>query len=144
MVTVALPIDWRDSPNGLVPVDAKLYTLAMEFCKRELAEVPKLTDYRKVWVAAQLGADGKLMKVTGIQALQMCVDLPISRYTDSKSALLLSSRVDSWCADQGLRGANVFVYLSSTEKPEQKCKGWDSWLKFWKAIPADRFLVKVR
>lgn len=139
-----LPIDWKESQNGLVPVDPHLYSMAMEYCGRELAAMPELRDYRKVWVSVKLGEDGKPLEATGIQALQHVIDLPISRYSDSKAAKLLSERVDSYCADNGLRGTSVFVYMNSKEQPEQRCNHADDWLRVWKAEPADRYVVKVR
>jgi hypothetical protein len=144
MRIVALPIDFKASPDGPVPSDDAIYSLAMEFCSRELAEEIDFRDYRKVWVSVQLNEDGQPVKVTGIQCLNQVVDLPISRYTDSKSAKILSERVDSFCADQGLRGCSVFVYISSTDKPEQRCRNYMKWLSIWKAKPADRFVVRVR
>jgi hypothetical protein len=144
MKFLALPLDWKESPNGLIPVDAHLYSLAMDYCKRELAEIPDLRIYRKVWACVQLDQDDKPVKVTGIQALQQVVDLPISRYSDSKAAKLLSERVEIFMQDNGLRGSHVFVYLNSNESEAQKCRNWMGWLKNWKAKPAERWLVRVR
>jgi hypothetical protein len=143
MKTLALPLDFK-SFDPLEPCDPRLFELADSFCRAELSEYPEFKSYRKIWVTVVIDNDGEMLRVSGFQALMTVVDLPISRYTDSKSAKLLSERVDSYCADNGLRGAPVFVYLSSKEKPEQRCRDWVKWLKFWNAVPADRFLVRVR
>jgi hypothetical protein len=58
MRIVALPIDFKTSPDGPVPSDDAIYSLAMEFCSRELAEEIDFRDYRKVWVSVQLNEDG--------------------------------------------------------------------------------------
>jgi hypothetical protein len=142
--SLVFPIHFRDSVNGPVPADEKLHAMTMEFCERELSDKVNLLDYKKVWVSAQVDADDKPVKITGIQCLDQVIDLPVSRYTDSKAAHLLSGRVDSYLADQGFRGASVFVYISDSEKPEQRCRNWASWLSFWKAKPAQRWMVRVR
>lgn len=145
MRRVALPIDFKPSPDGPVPVDESLYWLAMEYCSRELAEMPKLHEYAKVWLTVCLDKDDKPVSANGITVVQNVVDAPIFRSSDSKSAKLLSERIESFCADRGLRGSHVFIYLNSEEKPEQRCPAWKFWLlKAWRGRPADRFLVRVR
>src|SRR4051812_9713562 len=109
MKILGIPIDFRPSVNGLVPVDEKLYSLTMDYCGRELASKIDLRDYRKVWVSAVLDKDGLPTEVTGVQCLNQVIDLPVSRYKDSKSAKVLSERVESYMQDNGLRGASVFV-----------------------------------
>lgn len=144
MKTLALPLEFKEFRPEPVPKDEDLYRLTLRFCMTELAELPDFELYRKMWVTVELDKAGKMVRVTGMQALMSVVDLPISRYTNSKAAKLLSERVDSYLADQGLRGVPVFVFISSKEKPEQKCRDWTKWLRIWKAEPADRWLVRVR
>jgi hypothetical protein len=139
-----LPIDFKKSADGLVPVDEHLYSLAMDYCKRELAELPELRNYYKVWVSARLDDDDRPVEINGLQTLQQAIDLPVSRYSDSKAAKLLSRRVEIFMQDNGLRGSHVFVYLNSKESDAQKCRNWTDWLRNWKARPADRWLVRVR
>jgi hypothetical protein len=143
MKTLDFPLDFK-SLDPVIPADPKLYELALNYCSRELSSMPDLRIYRKVWVAANVNENDAPVEVIGIQALQFVPDLPISRYSNSKAAKLLSRRVETYLADQGCRGIDVFVYISSAEKPEQRCGHWAEWLKIWKARPADRFLVRVR
>lgn len=142
-----VPIDYRDSPNGLIPIDAHLYTLVVEYCKTALAEQPKIEDLRKTWAVVEYEGE-KIVSVTGLAAWGGDVpDLPIFRVTGDnakRATKMLYDRINSFFADRGARGRQVFLYISNSETPEQRCEAWDASLEDVGAVPAQRFAVTVR
>lgn len=142
-----VPLDFRDSPNGLVPIDAHLFTLTGEYCKTALAEQPTLTELRKTWAVVMYEGE-TITEVTGIFAWGGPVqDIPIFRMTGpnaKRATKLAQERLNGFFADQGLRGRQVFLYISDKEKPEQRCEAWESSLEDVGAVPAQRFAVTVR
>lgn len=142
-----VPIDFRNSDNGIVPVDADLYTLVMEYCKTALAKQPKIDELNKTWAVVEYEGE-KIVSVTGLAAWGGDVpDLPIFRTTGlnaKRATKMLYDRINSFFADRGARGKQVFLYISDKETPEQRCEAWESSLEDVGAVPAQRFAVTVR
>lgn len=142
-----VPLDFRESLNGLVPVDAHLYGLVVEYCKTALAEQPKIDELRKTWAVVEHEGE-KIVSVTGLAAWGGDVpDIPIFRVTGEnakRGTKMLQERINSFFADRGARGRQVFIYISEKETPEQRCEAWESSLEDVGAVPAQRFAVTVR
>lgn len=142
-----VPIDFRASHNGPVPVDAHLYTLVMEYCKFALAEQPVIEELAKTWAVVEY-EDEKIVSVTGLAAWGGDVpDIPIFRVTGEnavRATKMLYDRMNAFFADRGARGRHVFLYISEKEKPEQRCEAWESSLQELGAISAERFAVVIR
>lgn len=141
-----VPIDFRNSSNGLVPVDGHLYTLVVEYCKKALAEQPKIDELNKTWAVVEYEGE-KIASVTGLAAWGGDVpDLPIFRVTGEnakRATKMLYDRINSFFADRGGRGKQVFLYISDKETPEQRCEAWDSSLEDVGAVPAQRYAVTI-
>jgi hypothetical protein len=142
-----VPIDFRNSSNGIVPVDGHLYTLVVEYCKTALAEQPKIDELNKTWAVVEYEGE-KIVSVTGLAAWGGDVpDLPIFRVTGEnakRATKMLYDRINSFFADRGARGRQVFLYISDKEMPEQRCEAWESSLEDVGAVPAQRFAVTIR
>ena len=142
-----VPIDFRESSNGLVPVDAELFTLVTEYCKSALAEQPELTMLRKTWAVVEYEGD-KIVSVTGLAAWGGDVpDHPLWRVTGpnaKRATKMLQERINGFHADRGARGRHVFIYISEKEQPEQRCPDWEQSLRDVGAVPAQRFAVTIR
>jgi hypothetical protein len=142
-----VPIDFRNSSNGIVPVDGHLYTLVVEYCKTALAEQPKIDELAKTWAVVEYEGE-KIVSVTGLAAWGGDVpDLPIFRVTGEnakRATKMLYDRINSFFADRGARGRQVFLYISNSETPEQRCEAWEASLEDVGAVPAQRFAVTIR
>lgn len=142
-----VPIDFRNSSNGIVPVDPHLYTLVVEYCKTALAEQPKIDELNKTWAVVEYEGE-KIVSVTGLAAWGGDVpDLPIFRVTGEnakRATKMLYDRINSFFADRGARGRQVFLYISNSETPEQRCEAWSESLNDVGAVPAQRFAVTIR
>lgn len=138
-----VPLDYDVIEPGVIKFrNPELHAKAMDFCRRELAtgelDVTKLA---KVWVAV---AEDEVIGITGFC---MKPDIPVFRVAGEnavRATKILTDRLLSFFADQGLTGVEVFVHLSSKERPEQRCERWEESLKAVDAKPADRFSVTVR
>ena len=142
-----VPIDFRNSQNGLVPVDAHLYTLVVEYCKIALAEQPVIEELAKTWAVVEYEGEN-IVSVTGIGAWGGDVpDHPIWRVTGpnaKRATKMLQERINGFHADRGARGRSVFIYISEKETPEQRCPDWEDSLKDVGAVPAQRMAVTIR
>jgi hypothetical protein len=142
-----VPLDFRNSPNGIVPVDGHLYTLVMEYCKTALAEQPKIDELNKTWAVVEYKGEN-IVSVNGLAAWGGDVpDIPIFRVTGDnakRATKMLYDRINSFFADRGARGRQVFIWISEKETPEQRCEAWESSLKDVGAVPAQRFAVTVK
>lgn len=140
-----LPIDFMGQGAMLQPVDVKLHDLAVEFCAKELAEHINFTRLTKVWAAVEM-EDGEYKQVIGITGYVLKIDVPVFRAAgpDSvKASALMIDRLRSYFTDNGSRGAEVFIHISSKETPVQKCDKWRNLLTYIQAEPADRWAAKV-
>jgi hypothetical protein len=118
--------------------DNELHQAALAFCRDNLAGSfdPRLL--QKLWVAHR---DGKILGVTGIQSRW---DIPVFRAIDKRAGFEMANRLNGFFADSGLRGHDVFLFLSGSEKPEQRCPNRQEILDRWGARPAERNLISVR
>jgi hypothetical protein len=142
-----VPIDFRASQNGPVPVDGHLYTLVMDYCKTALAEQPRIEELAKTWAVVEYEEEN-IVSVTGLAAWGGDVlDIPIFRVTGEnaqRATKMLYDRLNSFFADRGARGRQVFLFISEKEKPDQRCPDWDESLKDVGAAPAQRMAVTIR
>ena len=104
-----------------MPVDRGLHQLAIEFAKKHLAALPDYSSYTRVWVAAEIGADDKPVSIEGALGFTMRPDFTLARFKNKESLVTLYRRANAYLADNGCRGSEGLVYVSSTEAPEQRC-----------------------
>jgi hypothetical protein len=142
-----VPLDFRESLNGIVPVDEHLYTLVTEYCKTALAEQPKLEELRKTWAVVEYEGE-TIVGVTGLAAWGGDIpDHPLFRVTGpnaKRATKMLQERINGFHADRGARGRHVFLYISDSETPEQRCEAYEQSLKDAGAVPAQRYAVTIR
>lgn len=133
-----LALDFVGEPGCLRPKDAELHDKAVDFCQREIVGEVNLVRYNKVWVALEDN------KVVGIAGYVIRADVPMFRTMTDKATTRMAHRLNDFFADQGMRGEEVLLHLSSKETPEQRCAAWQSSLQLAGAVPADRFSIKVK
>lgn len=141
------PIDFMGQAPLWEPKDRHLHDLAVEYCARELAEQINFVKLNKVWVTAIIDEAGNPTEITGITGYVMKLDVPVFRVSGEfavRSTKMLEERLHAFFADQGWRGTEVFLHISSKETPEQRCEKWEQSLVDAKANPADRYSVIVR
>jgi hypothetical protein len=138
------PIEFIGQLPLIEPKDEKLWALVQDFAKSELAEMPDFSGFQRAWAACEIDKDGKPVKVVGLTALATRVDIPLMRFTNQRAFLSLFERLQGFCADSGLRGQEVFVYISSQEPDTARCPGWEKALEFVGAKPAERYRVECK
>src|SRR5215472_1740233 len=125
----------------LEPKDQKLHDMAVEFARKELqnGDQLNLTQFAKCWVALKDG------KAVGLMGYVLRPDIPVIRAIDEDALSQMAGRLQSFFADNGWRGGEVFVHIAKRELPEQRCAGWKQVLITEQdAHSADRFVIKVR
>lgn len=137
-----IPIDFMGQGALLEPVHTELHDLAVEYCRKQLENGSELnlTKFQKVWVAV---CDGQIVGITGFA---WRIDVPVFRVSGEqavRATKALTDRLRAYFQDQGCRGQELFLHISSKEKPEQRCMRWDESLAAVGATPADRFSVKI-
>ncbi|MBV9179877.1 MAG: hypothetical protein JO356_01080 [Acidobacteria bacterium] len=142
------PLDFQGQGALLEPVDKKLHDLAVDYCARELegGKDLNLARFAKVWVAVSLDADGSYKEILGITGYVMRIDLPVFRVSGDhavRATKMLTDRMRGFFQDQGARGHEAFIHISSKERPEQRCAKWKESLRAVGAQPADRLSVKI-
>ncbi len=145
-----LPIDFVGQGALLEPADVKLHDMAVEYCSLELEKGDELNlaKFSKCWVAVQVEAN-EYKKILGITGYVMRIDLPVFRVTgDTQNRVdvtthLMAERLHSYFQDMGCRGQELFLHISSKERPEQRCEKWQESLAIEGATPADRFSVRI-
>jgi len=142
-----VPIDFVRCAEGSKPADQNLFDMVIAYCKENLREQPKLTDLAKTWAVVEFDGDS-IVAVHGVAAYGGNVpDIPVFRVTGEnakRATQMLYDRMNGFFADNGMRGKQVFLYISDKEKPEQRCPAWEESIKDVGAIPAERFAVAVR
>lgn len=134
-----LPLDFVGQGALLEPKDRELHDKAIDFCNREIITPVNFLHMAKTWVAIEDG------KVLGVMGYVLRPDIPVIRSTDERALSMMAERLQAFFADQGWRGGEVFVHISKSERPEQRCAGWKNVLICeQKAVSADRFAIKVR
>ena len=152
MRMLVIPIDFMGQAPLYEPKDRKLHDAAVQYCKENLADQLDFVRLNKVWVAIEEPAfDDKGMfvsgTISGITGYVLKPDIPLFRVTGanaSRATKMLTDRLHDHFGDQGLRGSEVFVHVSSKESPDQKCAAWQDGLKATDAKLADRYSVIVR
>jgi hypothetical protein len=142
-----IPIDFLGQGALLEPADRKLHDMAVEYCARELQDGKdlNLAKFNKVWVAVAMEGE-EYKEILGITGFVWRIDLPVFRVSGDRAdrtTHLLAERLHSYFQDQGARGTELFIHISSFEKPEQKCDKWEESLAIQGAKLADRFLVRI-
>lgn len=142
-----LPIDFMGQGALLEPVDRKLHDMAVEYCSRELkggADL-NLAKFNKTWVIVEMEGE-EYKEIHGVTGFVWRIDLPIFRVTgthvDYKTQMMID-RIRAYFTDNGARGTELLLHISSKETPEQKCEHWQESLAKAPAVPADRFSVKI-
>jgi hypothetical protein len=137
-VTEVIPWDLRWHGNVLFPADDELHEKAIEFCRKNLAEQLDPRQMAKLWVARR---EGRVLGVTGVRQQW---DIPLFRSIDEGASRAMAGRLNGYFADLGIRGQSVLLFLSDSEKPEQRCPNREAILSEWKAAPAERYVVQCR
>jgi hypothetical protein len=139
-----IPLIFNRAGGYAMPQDPHLHQLAVEFAHKHLAERPNFADFERVWLSADVDADGKPALVHGALAFIMRPDIVLARSLDQKAFVGLYQRAQSYFSDTGARGFEVFVYINPDEAPEQKCPQQAESLQAIQAKPANRWAVTVR
>ena len=136
------PLDFqRLDSEAIRPADPMLWNAAEAYMQRELEKPFPIDRMAKTWVAHSGG------EICGITAFLMVPDIThfrVSGPNAARATKMLTDRLQSYFADQGLRGQYVLLHISSKETPEQRCHRWDESLTAAEAEPADRMIVRVR
>lgn len=138
MKTSILPLDFLQHEGFFQPKDAKLHDLAVEFAAKQITEPVNFTKFNKVWVAVEGG------KCVGIAGYVLRADVPMFRTVTQNATILMAHRLNDFFSDQGMRGQEVLLHISSKETPEQRCANWQAELDAAGAVPADRYTVTVK
>ena len=129
----------------LEPADVRLHDMAVDYCAHNLANEVNLSKFNKVWVAVSMRGE-EYLEIIGITGWVWKPDVPMFRVTGKhavKATKLMEQRLQAFFEDNGARGGEVFLHISSKETPEQRCPKWQESLKAAGAVPADRFSVKI-
>lgn len=129
----------------IIPFDQAAQALrdaAHEFCKRELTLSEGETEWNlglfaKAWIETEDG------EVTGVSAILNRIDIAVYRCTTARGNAKMNQRLHSYLADQGLLGQDVFIQFSSGD-PAKMCANWDEEMNAAGAVPANRYMVKVK
>ena len=140
----AIALDFNRAAGYAMPCDRALHQMAVEFAQKDLAAIPDYSGYTRVWVAAEVGEDEKPIAIEGALGFTMRPDFTLCRFKNKQALVTLYRRANAYLADNGCRGSEALVYVSSTEAPEQKCPQQKESLAALGALPADRYLVKIR
>lgn len=136
------PLDfYRLDSETIKPADPELWAKAQDYMRRELDTPFQIDRMAKTWLAYDEN------EVCGIMSYIMVPDFTHFRVSGPnavRATKMMADRVMGYLADSGLRGGYLLLHVSSKERPEQRCNRWQESLKAIEAVPADRFLVRVR
>jgi len=141
---IQVPIEFERDGK---PRDPSLYAMVMQYCEQELAEKPDLTRYRKAYAVAEVGEHEEILGIHGITAERSVEDIGIFRATGPYAKRVTKMMHDRWqayFADNGMRGADVLIWIDPDESPEAKCTNQAQSIKNFKLRPAKRMLVRVK
>lgn len=149
---ITVPLDFMGAAPLFEPTDPNLLNAAEDYCKRELADPVNFTKFNKFWITIEnpvFDKDRKFVsgEVIGVVGYLHKPDVAVFRVTGpnaSRATKMQTDRLHDHFADIGYRGGEVFVHVSSMQKPEQFCSGWKEGLGATDAKPADRYSVIVR
>ena len=142
-----IPLDFLGQGALLEPADRKLHDMAVDYCRRELQGGDKinLASFSKCWVAVAMEGD-VYAEVVGITGYVMRIDLPMFRVSGDnavRATKMMIDRLRGFFQDQGARGHELFIHISSKESPEQRCARWTESLRSQNATPADRLAIRI-
>lgn len=138
------PLDFLGQGALLQPKDQRLHDMAVDYLMREVTGDVNLASFNRVFIAAEVDESGEPVKVEGVTGFCMRPDIALYRATSAAATAKLHHRWHTYFADNGLLGQEVFLHLSDKESPEQRCSNWNQEMMKAEAVPADRYLVKVR
>jgi hypothetical protein len=124
--------------------DRELHRLAVKFAESDLSAIPDYSSFARVWAAVEFDGDEKAIAIHGALGFTMRPDFTLARFKNKQALVTLYNRANAYLADNGCRGSEGLVYISSTEASEQKCPQQAESLAALAARPADRFLIKIR
>ena len=134
-----VPLDFLGQGALLEPTQPRLHDAAIHYAMRELTRGDELnlSKFAKVWVGLK---DGQAF---GLAGYVLRPDVTLLRATDGEVLRALGHRLNSYFADNGARGQEVFVYIGD-EKPEQRCPEWRKVLREFGARSGRRVIIEVR
>jgi hypothetical protein len=144
MILRAIALDFHRQMGYVLPVDPDLHKLAIKFAEKELAQIPNYSEFARVWLACEMDGNDKPVSVHGALGYCMRPDFTMARFLNRNALVSLYRRANDFLADNGCRGAEGLVYVNPDEAPEQKCPEQQESLKALGAIPANRWLIKIR
>jgi hypothetical protein len=144
MILRAVSLDFDRAAGYSMPRDRELHRLAVKFAETDLSAIPDYSSYTRVWAAVEFGADEKPVSIQGALGFTMRPDFTLCRFKNKHALVTLYNRANAYLADNGCRGSEGLIYISSTEAEEQKCPQQKESLAALGAKPADRWLVKIR
>ena len=129
----------------IIPFDQasrELQDAAHGYCRRNLVLPEGEKDWNlglfaKAWVEVERG------KVTGVSAIMNRVDIAVYSCSTARGNARMNQRLHSYLADQGLLGQDVFIQFSSGD-PSRMCANWQKEIQRAKAVPANRYMVRVK
>jgi hypothetical protein len=142
-----VPLLFRESPEGLTPADATLYSRVMQYCQANLAEIPDLKRYARTYAVIEEGSNGEIIEVHHVSFFRYAPDIAGFRSTGprAKQATKLAyERWQSYFADNGWAGQDVMIWIDGDENLEQQCANREGSIREFDLRPAKRMLVKVR
>src|ERR1051325_7820114 len=95
------PLDFLGQGALLQPKDSHLHDLAIDFCSREVAGDVNLSQFGKVFIAAETERDHPV-KVEGITGYVMRPDISLFRAISARATAKLHHRWHSFFADNGI------------------------------------------
>lgn len=143
MVLRAVSLDFHRAPGYAMPMDRELHQLAVQFAEKHLADKPNYSELSRVWLACECEGE-KVKAVRGALGFTMRPDFTLARFLDRQALVTLYHRANGFLSDNGARGSDGLVYISSEEGPEQRCPQQLESLAALGAKPADRWLIKIR
>lgn len=136
---------FKDSENGLVPVDPILFTMARDYAEKNLAEPVDFTDYKETWIACEVDDLGTPTRALGVLCMVLRADFPVFRFTDSAAVVKMVQRANDFLHDvYNARGAEALIYIRADESPAQRCENREEWMQAYGLKPADRWVYTVR
>jgi hypothetical protein len=139
----AIPLDFDRAAGYAMPKDRALHKLAVQFAEKECVSIPNFSEFHKVWAICEM-EDESILSVQGLLGFCFRPDFSLNRFLSPDAIVVGYERANAFLGDQGARGQEVTVYMSSTEAPEQKCPNGLKTILSLGARPADRWVLRVK
>lgn len=133
------PLEFNRSGAMAIARDSNLFQLTNEFAAENLKETPKWGDFQWVLLACEVDENDVPVKVVGSMCGGMRPDFSQIRFTSSRSAKTLLDFARDFLVLNGMRGQEVFLYISDSETPEQRCPKYLEWMEAYGAEPSQRY-----